>query len=81
MNIKNKKLLKRIKEKPIAPLWLELRRLESSKMLYAQNQNLPYNVRMANAHLIQGDIIVFKKRLKGKKEALSELSGKVSGIR
>jgi len=64
MNIKNKKLLKRIKEKPVDPLWFRLRQLENTKTLYEQNPNLPANVRMANIQLVQNDIAAFKKRLK-----------------
>ncbi|OGX18068.1 MAG: hypothetical protein A3K83_01770 [Omnitrophica WOR_2 bacterium RBG_13_44_8b] len=64
MNKKNKKLLKRIKEMPIDPLWYQMRRLENTKALYAQNYNLPQNVRMANVQLVQNDIIALKKRLK-----------------
>ncbi len=64
MNIKNKKLLKRIKEKSFDPLWYRLRLLENTKTLYEQNPNLPPNVKMANIQLVQNDIVAFKKRLK-----------------
>ncbi len=64
MNMKNNKLLKRIKQKPIDPLWYQLRRLENTKILYEQNPNLPPNVRTANIQLVQNDIIALKKKLK-----------------
>ncbi|MCX5697357.1 MAG: hypothetical protein NTU54_05265 [Candidatus Omnitrophica bacterium] len=62
--MKNNKLLKRIKEKPVDPLCYGLRMLENTKALYEQNPNLPPNVRMANIQLVQNDIVAFKKKLK-----------------
>jgi len=59
-----KKILKRIEQRPVDPLWFRLRQLENTKALYEQNPNLPPNVRMANAQLAQNDIAAFKKRLK-----------------
>ncbi|MHB8131749.1 MAG: hypothetical protein ACYDEX_22470 [Mobilitalea sp.] len=64
MNKKLKKVLKRIEQRPIDPLWFRLRQLENTKALYEQNPNLPPNVRMANVQLVQNEIIDFKKRLK-----------------
>jgi hypothetical protein len=42
---KKLKILKRIEKRPVDPLSFHLRRLESAKMLYEQNLNLPANVR------------------------------------
>ena len=64
MNKKLKKILKRIEQRPVDPLWFRLRQLENTKALYEQNPNLPANVRMANVQLVQNDIIALKKRLK-----------------
>lgn len=64
MNKSLKKILKRIEQRPVDPLWFRLRQLENTKALYEQNPNLPPNVRMANAQLAQNDIAAFKKRLK-----------------
>ncbi|MBU4419244.1 MAG: hypothetical protein L6404_02225 [Candidatus Omnitrophica bacterium] len=64
MNKKFKKILKRIEQKPVDPLWFGLRQLENTKSLYEQNLNLPSNVRMANIQLVQNDIAAYKKRLK-----------------
>ena len=64
MNKKLKKILKRIEQKPVDPLWMRLRQLENTKALYEQNPNLPSNVRMANVQLVQNEIVAFKKRLK-----------------
>ena len=61
---KLKKILKRIEQRPVDPLWLRLRQLENTKILYEQNQNLPSNVRMANVQLVQNEIIAFKKKLR-----------------
>jgi len=71
MNKKIKKILKRIEERPINPLWFHLRRLESTKILYEQNPNLPQNVRMANAQLVQNDIIALEKKIKKRKNRVS----------
>lgn len=81
MKKKNKKLLKRIDEKQLDPLWYRLRQLENTKMLYEQNYNLLANVRMANVQLVQNDIIALKKRLKKRKGFTSlmlELEGHVT---
>ena len=64
MNKKLKKILKRIEQKPVDPLWMRLRQLENTKALYEQNPNLPSNIRMANVQLVQNEIVAFKKRLK-----------------
>ncbi len=75
MNKKLKKILKRWEEKPIDPLWLRSRQLHGIKAIYENNPNLPPNVRMANAQLVQNDIIALeKKRRKRTKITLSELS-------
>jgi len=71
MNKKLKKILKRIEKRPIDPLSFHLRRLESTKMLYEQNPNLPSNVRMANVQLVQNDIIAIQKRPKKRKRLCS----------
>lgn len=84
MKKKNKKLLKRIDEKQLDPLWYRLRQLENTKMLYEQNYNLLANVRMANVQLVQNDIIALKERLKKRKGftssmlELEELEGHVT---
>jgi len=64
MNKKLNKILKRIEQRPVDPLWFRLRQLENTKTLYEQNPNLPSNVRMANVQLVQNDIVAFKKKLK-----------------
>lgn len=64
MNKKLKKILKRIEQRPVDPLWFRIRQLENTKALYEQDPNLPLNVRMANVQLVQNDIVAFKKRLK-----------------
>jgi len=71
MNKKLKKILKRIEKRPIDPLSFHLRRLESTKMFYEQNPNLPSNVRMANAQLVQNNIIAIQKRPKKRKRLCS----------
>ncbi len=77
MNIKNKKPLKRIKQKPVDPLWYRLRLLENTKTLYEQNPNLPANVKMANIQLVQNDIVAFKKKLKKRTGFISLTSSKI----
>ncbi|MDO8662911.1 MAG: hypothetical protein Q7K98_06810 [Candidatus Omnitrophota bacterium] len=67
MNKKFQKLLKRIKQQPIDPLWLRSRQLHDIKAIYEGNPNLPPNVRMANAQLVQNDIIALHKKLKKRK--------------
>jgi len=71
MDKKLKKILKRIEKGPIDPLSFHLRRLESTKMLYEQNPNLPSNVRMVNVQLVQNDIIAIQKRPKKRKRLCS----------
>lgn len=67
MDKKLKKILKRIEQKPVDPLWIRLRQLENTKALYEQSPNLPPNVRMANAQLVQNDIIAIQKWPKERK--------------
>jgi len=68
MDKKDKKLLKRIKQMPIDPLWLELRMLANAKNLYEQNYNLQPNVRMANIQLVQNDIVALRRRIRKRKQ-------------
>ena len=71
MDKKFKKILKRIEQEPVDPLWIRLRQLENTKALYEQNPNLPLNVRMANAQLVQNDMIAIQKRPKQRKRLCS----------
>ncbi len=77
MNIKNKKPLKRIKQKPVDPLLYQVRLMENTKTLYEQNPNLPANVKMANIQLVQNDIVAFKKKLKKRTGFISLTSSKI----
>lgn len=71
MNKELKKILKRIKQKPVDPLWLRSRQLHGIKAIYENNPNLPANVRMASVQLVQNDIIALEKRLKKRKKSTS----------
>lgn len=75
MDKKLKKILKRIEQKPVDPLWIRLRQLENTKALYEQSLNLPPNVRMANVQLVQNDIIAIQKRPKKRKRLCSTWVG------
>lgn len=75
MNKKLKRSMKRIKQKPVDLLWLRSRQLHGIQAIYKNNPNLPANVRMANAQLVQNDIIALeKKRRKRTKLTLFELA-------
>jgi len=71
MNNKIKKILKRIDQKPVDPLWYRLRQLQGAKAIYENNPNLPSNVRMANVQLVQNDMIAIQKRSKKRKRLCS----------
>jgi len=58
--VKNRKVPKRVKEKPFDPFSYQLRMLENTKTHYEQNPNLPSNVRMANVQLVQNEISAFR---------------------
>ena len=68
MDKKIREILKKIDKELFDPLWFRARQLQGAKAIYENNPNLPANVRMANAQLVQNDIIAIQKKQKKRKK-------------